>query len=880
MSLPLRVSSPWLAARITTIPLPRGAIRWAAAIGKHVGTVRPPARATMEHSMRRLGRRRVTRHRGAVIACVMILASLLTLSGGHQTVLTSLRESVTSASSIPQMGSLASVSCSSAQRCIAVGYQIVSKPMPLAESWNGKAWTVMAIPMPSGAVSGSLSGVSCAGANACLAVGSYATQAQQKSGNAAPLAEMWNGKNWKITAALLPKHTSSASLVGASCSSAQACVAVGFSGPARGGSALAESWNGKIWTVKATPIPKGSVSGSLSGVSCSTAHACVAVGYSATEAELKSSSQEPLAEVWDGATWKDTSAPPSDSLLSGVSCTSAEACVAVGDQSLGSSEFQTVADQWNGKTWRAVPIPSLMNSSTLGALSCHAADACVTVGSYDTNEAYATLTEAWNGAKWNLLVTPNPASAASSLDGVSCWSADSCMAVGRYVGNSQLSSGDSVPLTEGWNGTAWTISGGIASGAVIHAGLKSSPSTIWTANRSSATSRLTATFTDGTKPVKGLQVKWHTTAGKLSATSTLTGSNGTTSVTLTQPADVEPFATVAVTATDAQATGTYGSTDVTFLPNSISIFPGIKSKGPWEWTAACPFNPAVGGGGCTNGDPNLGDVHVNGDLWNLGGSASGVLSMGSDPAGTLKVDGSFSAAPAVASNTWVRGYPSSSYGINLGYQASSPPQAPSLRLPMQIDDIPSDLVATTAYSLSSTSPLTYDVSYDMWLNPSKGMTDKGHGTIELMVWADDSGANSYPPGTPVSETVPYSVGGVASGGVDAWDMYLSHIGTGGQTGASRGPAFGTVYFVPKSPLGVGAGQHLSIDLSDVFADLAAVLQGKYGWTNFASTYWLDTIPFGAEFGPGGSAGAGAADFSLDLSTYCFGVGVTVYKPAC
>ncbi len=471
--------------------------------------------------MRRHGRIGGSWHAGEVLVCVPILAGLLALGGGHHTAPGSPGETLAAASSAPMLGALTTVSCTSARRCLAVGYRDNGSGItPLAEIWDGTTWALMATPIPKGAASGSLSGLSCSGPNACLAVGSDASKAQQKSGDTSPLAETWNGKAWKIRIAVLPKHATSGSLLGTSCT-AKTCVAVGYSGRfAYDGKALAEMWNGNTWKVTTIPKPKGAVADTLYGVSCHPAHDCLAVGYWATEDEYRVATGAPLAEVWHGgASWKITPVPPSDSLLSGVSCTSAKACMAVGDNGLGTGGFYTESEQWNGTRWRSVPIATRLDSSSLGGVSCHSADACLTVGSYDTNDAeaaYVTLAEAWNGQKrkWTILPSRNPASAASSfLEGVSCWSADGCVAVGRDASTSQVDGGTSVPLAERWNGTRWSIMA--AAPAATHVRLASSPSTTWTASDASASSTLTATFAEDGQ-AGHLEVTWETTARTLS----------------------------------------------------------------------------------------------------------------------------------------------------------------------------------------------------------------------------------------------------------------------------------------------------------------------------------------------------------------------------
>src|ERR1700733_11457792 len=65
-------------------------------------------------------------------------------------------------------------------------------------------------------------------------------------------------------------------LNGVSCSSATACTADGYSKNSSGADlTLAEHWNGTKWAVQSTPTPSGGpFGGGLAGVSCSSAAAC------------------------------------------------------------------------------------------------------------------------------------------------------------------------------------------------------------------------------------------------------------------------------------------------------------------------------------------------------------------------------------------------------------------------------------------------------------------------------------------------------------------------------------------------------------------------------------------------------------------------------
>ncbi len=92
---------------------------------------------------------------------------------------------------------------------------------------------------------------------------------------------------------------------------------------------------------------------------------------------------------------------------------------------------------------------------------------------------------------------------------------------------------------------------------------------------------------------------------------------------------------------------------------------------------------------------------------------------------------------------------------------------------------------------------------------------------------------------------------------------------------------GTVWFVLNHADTVSRGT-VSVDLSAVLSDVGTLLQRDYGWSSFRESYWLDSIPFGMEFGPesGLLSGADPADFSFNVSSYCFEVEPTPSGAAC
>jgi hypothetical protein len=326
----------------------------------------------------------------------------------------------------PQDG-LAGVSCPAARACTAVGgTRNDLSGARLAKAWNGTRWTVQSVPGD-----GLLMGVSCTSARKCTAVG--------ETSLGKPLTDRWNGKAW-----VNPRHNPGAldsRLTGVSCTSATRCMAVGHTG----GGMLAERWNGRRWALRTVPTPAGFLHVGLSDVSCTSARACTAVGSYITG----DGNHESLAATWNGRAWTVRATPSlSDlSLLASVSCTSARACMAVGTTPVGIDETPTpLAERWNGVTWTVVPVTDPAGNGSLNGVSCSSARKCTAVGSSTSG----ALAERWNGTQWAVQSTPDPAGA--SLNSVSCKSAHRCIAAGDVT-----TSGGQVTLAERWNGTRWAI---------------------------------------------------------------------------------------------------------------------------------------------------------------------------------------------------------------------------------------------------------------------------------------------------------------------------------------------------------------------------------------------------------------------------------------
>jgi hypothetical protein len=259
-----------------------------------------------------------------------------------------------------------------------------------------------------------------------------------------------------------------------------ACIAVGDGTRASGTLAtLAEGWDGTSWTIQAAPNPAAEaltsdLTSQLFGVSCVSSGVCTAVGVDENSGvgvdEGLGGPELTLAERWDGTNWAIQSIPdPAGDLdnvdVSGVSCATAGACIAVGDSTNRGGAQATLAERWNGTSWaiQATPKPAGdRRSPTTGfnGVSCVSAHACTAVGAHtDRAGTFVTLAERWNGRRWTIQAIPNPAGANptgaqdSGLNGVSCASAQACVAVGSRYDRA----GTQVTLAERWNGQRWTI---------------------------------------------------------------------------------------------------------------------------------------------------------------------------------------------------------------------------------------------------------------------------------------------------------------------------------------------------------------------------------------------------------------------------------------
>jgi len=184
---------------------------------------------------------------------------------------------------IPSFTFVTSVSCRSASFCEATGAGASATQQ--AAEWNGTAWSLQSTPTPADGDGIDLQAVSCLTVNSCTAVGFYF---QSTTFGQPPLAEHWDGRAWTVQSTPIPTGSSVDELLGIWCRSAGFCAAVGEQ---QNDSSLAtltlvQVWNGTSWTTRTSPNRSLNDLDVLNSVWCGTGNRCTAVGIGADLGEV------------------------------------------------------------------------------------------------------------------------------------------------------------------------------------------------------------------------------------------------------------------------------------------------------------------------------------------------------------------------------------------------------------------------------------------------------------------------------------------------------------------------------------------------------------------------------------------------------------------
>jgi hypothetical protein len=300
---------------------------------------------------------------------------------------------------IPHRGiSLNGVAAASTSDAWAVGSSSShGVPAPLAEHWDGMAWTI--VPLPPIGSEGTLDAVSAWASDDVWAVGTSMTSATFET-----LTMHWNGTQWSLVPSANGGPGVDSFLWGVTAVAPSDAWAVGSYLDAQGDHrTLAEHWDGAVWAIAPTPNGGGATAdNTLQAVSSIGSNDIWAVGAAAgaiaihwdgstwTEApgqvgrnklravvalsgsDVWAAGRGGQVQHWDGTKWLVVASPPTPGQLSGLAALSATDVWAVGEQPKGSPAIErTLIEHWDGQTWNVVGSP---NSGRLdNALSAAAA---------------------------------------------------------------------------------------------------------------------------------------------------------------------------------------------------------------------------------------------------------------------------------------------------------------------------------------------------------------------------------------------------------------------------------------------------------------------------------------------------------------------------
>ncbi len=281
-----------------------------------------------------------------------------------------------------RLNGLTAVRCVSAGNCTAVGRFANSASdttTPMALSEVGGVWsspTVLGQPANgSGGISAWLTGLSCPSVGNCTAVGTYfTTQNQVEPMALSEVAGTWGTPSQiDVASGNLPVQGEWS----VSCSAA-ACEAAGPLSSGTNSFAGVASDVGGTWGVAA---PVSSLSGTaITDIDCQSA-GCVAVGSLDTASTLESAIFTETSGNW---TMKTVTAAPAtgDAALEALSCVSWGNCVAAGDVTTGTGAFALAEEKGTWTPSLRIPVSNDASAAVVGitGLSCTSALACVAVG--------------------------------------------------------------------------------------------------------------------------------------------------------------------------------------------------------------------------------------------------------------------------------------------------------------------------------------------------------------------------------------------------------------------------------------------------------------------------------------------------------------------
>ena len=373
-----------------------------------------------------------------------------------------------SPSNIQGIGQVNSTDCVTKDFCVSGGFITnASGQQAMVEVKRGssKSEFILGASLNTGN-SAEINKVSCISAEHCFAVGEYSFS---QSWSYRPFISQWNGTTWTTVGMSGSIDFSNGGMVSAvDCVSEGFCALTGEYDTNRGRTTsfgFAATWDGSIWTASPVATDLSGVDSPswavLTGLSCSSAAFCVAVGTT-------KGGVQPLTERWNGANWigellgVDLNAGSRGSLMA-VSCTSSAFCVAGGYVSDVWNNQYPLRSQWNGTSWTSTEVSTIDGTNPSGAISsvsCAGLSICLAVG--------GSFTMRFDGTTWTneFHFPPNYQSVGGTFyfKSATCVSTELCIAAGQSIAaNSEYN--NSAVLISTWTPNGWVDSTSLLSGA-------------------------------------------------------------------------------------------------------------------------------------------------------------------------------------------------------------------------------------------------------------------------------------------------------------------------------------------------------------------------------------------------------------------------------
>jgi hypothetical protein len=246
--------------------------------------------------------------------------------------------------------SLASVACVSSSDCWAAGtdtgnpFLLPAPDQTLTEHWNGKTWSIVKSADTSAVSNNSLSAIACAAQSDCWAAGSFASGTSQPYQT---LTEQWNGNAWSVVPSADTSPTETDFLRSVACVAISDCWVAGEFNSGSRERTLTEHWNGKAWSMVASPNRSRAQSNFLNALACVSGSDCWVAGFSIAGT---STPEQTMTEHWDGRAWSIVTSPDAGANLNndlfGAACTASLNCWVVG-QVQGRKNLKTLTERFS-----------------------------------------------------------------------------------------------------------------------------------------------------------------------------------------------------------------------------------------------------------------------------------------------------------------------------------------------------------------------------------------------------------------------------------------------------------------------------------------------------------------------------------------------------